>query len=151
MDVALTAVREDTSTLEDEAAAGATGVRGFSPWVAWKRDTFVLSGAEAGGDSTGGVSGRSRSKMAGPGVGGGEMKATFFWTSVLVLCVVLVVLEVVPLEATVALREIGPGYSGSGGVGGRLVMTRGGGGGSVNLGGVVVTGGVGRFEVAVET
>lgn len=45
--VALMMVREvETSTFEDEAAAGGGGgVRDFSPWVAWKRDTVVLTGA----------------------------------------------------------------------------------------------------------
>jgi hypothetical protein len=102
------AVRVETSTLEDEAAAGPTGVRALSVWVAWKRDTEVLRGGEDGGRSTGGVSGRSRSKMAVPGVEGGEMKATFFGTSVFVL---FEALEVVP---DVALRDMEGGASRSG-------------------------------------
>lgn len=99
------AVRVETSTLDDEAAAEPTGVRDLSTWVAWKRETEVLTGRDW---STGGVSGRSRSKMVGPGVEGGEMKATFFWTSGFVL------LEVLDATPDADLRGTGVGASKSG-------------------------------------
>ena len=79
MEVARTAaLGVATSLLEDEAAVE-TEARGSFAWVAWKRETVVLRGAEGGDGRDGDTSGNGRSTVA--GVGGGDMKATFLWTS----------------------------------------------------------------------
>ena len=91
MEAALLDLRVDaTSVLED--AAVEVDPRVSLPCAAWKRDTVDLTVALAGVGVL--ASGRSRS-CRGPGVGGGDKKATFFWASV----------PVVPL---VVLRELRP-------------------------------------------
>lgn len=72
------------------------------PCAAWKRETFVFEGATV--DCGGGEAELTARSRAGPGVGGGEMKATFLWTSVLVEWLVLtlpllVFRELRPLES----------------------------------------------------
>ena len=94
MEAALLDLRVDaTSVLED--AAVEVDPRVSLPCAAWKRDTVDLAVALAGVDVL--ASGRSRS-CRGPGVGGGDKKATFFCASVLV----------VPLAV---LRELRPAES----------------------------------------
>ena len=63
---------EERSSFEEEEGGG-----DFSACMTWKRETVVFSGP----GSCWGGSGRSLSRIAGTGDCGGEIKATFLWTS----------------------------------------------------------------------
>jgi hypothetical protein len=67
-----------TSDLDDDAAVDIEP-RGSFVRVAWKRETDVFKGGAEADVPAPGASGKARSTLT--GVGGGEMKATFFWTS----------------------------------------------------------------------
>lgn len=84
-----------TSTFEDVAVVD-VDPRVSLTWAAWKRETFVFAGAvglltaaEGGVGDVHSAAGEVVDcsgclSRVGPGVGGGEMNATFFWTSVIV-------------------------------------------------------------------
>lgn len=78
VDVAFTVVAllvAVTSDLEDEAAVD-IDPRGSFVRVAWNREIEVFKGGEEASGPAPGASGKARSTLI--GVGGGDMKATFF-------------------------------------------------------------------------
>lgn len=105
MEVALTltCLSVATSVFDDDAAVDIEP-RGSLPCAAWKRDTVVFMGGAPGAEgavTVPGASGKARSKFAGVGVGGGDMKATFLCTS----------FDAVVTLPFVVLRELRPAES----------------------------------------
>ena len=99
VDAALVAFAVELTSVLDEVALDEEP-RPSLPCAAWKRDTVVLSGMGfAGVGVSAGDSGRY---SPGPGVGGGDLNATFFWMSAWValpLLLLCVLCELRPVES----------------------------------------------------
>ena len=85
MEAALLDLSVEATSVRDDAAVE-VDPRVSLPWAAWKRDTVDLTAPLVGVGVS--ASGRARS-WRGPGVGGGDKNATFFWASELVPFAVL--------------------------------------------------------------
>jgi hypothetical protein len=96
-----------TSVLDDAAVDVEPRVS-LTCWEAWKRETVVFNGAPVVLDGVGVSAAGSDWSRLGPGVGGGEINATFFWISTcaaLELPLLLFVLrELRPAESESARR-----------------------------------------------